>query len=307
MTETNCSYVSSHGLLKSCDLIILSLELPNIETYLGLLGKGQSIYLNSHLLYPFYTRYWKYIKVPVVLVTGNQDVNFPEGLPSNVLASFLNEPMLLHWFSQNMNLAHSTKTTPIPIGLDYHTLAGHIGIGHPWGKGEMPLKQEQQLLQISAEPISWNERLPIAFCNWHFFADLGDRQEALEKIEVSALFKIPQYQQRLLTWKMQRRFCFVASPEGGGRDCHRTWEALALGCVPIVKSWGEGDSLFEGLPVWIVKDWSEVTQKACEQKKREFENVVVDFSNCPKLSLKYWVDKIRCYYPSSNSTISASL
>jgi hypothetical protein len=33
-------------------------------------------------------------------------------------------------------------------------------------------------------------------------------------------------------------YAFVASPYGGGPDCHRTWEALILGCIPIVKSSG---------------------------------------------------------------------
>jgi hypothetical protein len=51
---------------------------------------------------------------------------------------------------------------------------------------------------------------------------------------------------------------FVASPHGNGLDCHRTWEALALGCIPIVKR-SPIDKVFQGLPVWIVGSWKEVT------------------------------------------------
>ncbi len=50
---------------------------------------------------------------------------------------------------------------------------------------------------------------------------------------------------------------YVLSPPGSGTDCHRTWEAIYLGAIPIVlrSAWGfaEGE-----LPVMIVDDWSEV-------------------------------------------------
>jgi tRNA U38,U39,U40 pseudouridine synthase TruA len=34
-------------------------------------------------------------------------------------------------------------------------------------------------------------------------------------------------------WRRHGGFAFVISPPGHGLDCHRTWEALALGCIPI--------------------------------------------------------------------------
>ena len=50
---------------------------------------------------------------------------------------------------------------------------------------------------------------------------------------------------------------YVLSPPGSGTDCHRTWEAIYLGAIPIVlrSAWGfaEGE-----LPVMIVDDWNEV-------------------------------------------------
>ncbi len=56
----------------------------------------------------------------------------------------------------------------------------------------------------------------------------------------------------------QSEYAFVISPHGNGVDCHRTWEALALGCVPIVRT-SPLDALYEGLPVLIVSNWCEVT------------------------------------------------
>ena len=60
------------------------------------------------------------------------------------------------------------------------------------------------------------------------------------------------------TWKAMSLTAFTLSPRGGGLDCHRTWEALVLGSVPVVKS-SPLDPLYAGLPVLVVGDWTELT------------------------------------------------
>lgn len=52
---------------------------------------------------------------------------------------------------------------------------------------------------------------------------------------------------------------FVVSPWGEGPDCHRTWEALAAGCIPIVRVHPGLANLFTNEPVLTVMDWSELT------------------------------------------------
>jgi hypothetical protein len=81
----------------------------------------------------------------------------------------------------------------------------------------------------------------------------------------------------------------VLSPHGNGLDCHRTWEALALGCIPIVKSSGV-DPLFEGLPVWIVHEWSEVTQEGMDTVVQAFKGQAF---NMERLELSYWQNLLR--------------
>jgi len=53
------------------------------------------------------------------------------------------------------------------------------------------------------------------------------------------------------------RFKFVASPLGDGGDSNRTWDALYMGCIPIVQN----DLIYKklDLPFLIVNDYSEVT------------------------------------------------
>ena len=81
---------------------------------------------------------------------------------------------------------------------------------------------------------------------------------------------------------------FVLSPRGHGLDCHRTWEALYMGAIPIVKSSGM-DALFSDLPVLIVKDWSEITESFLLKKWAEMKNTHYNFE---KLYLSYWLSWI---------------
>ena len=57
------------------------------------------------------------------------------------------------------------------------------------------------------------------------------------------------------------RVKFVVSPPGAGPDCHRTWEAVAMGAVPIVRAHKGLAPLYDGEPVLVVNEWSDVTPK----------------------------------------------
>ena len=52
---------------------------------------------------------------------------------------------------------------------------------------------------------------------------------------------------------------FVVSPWGAGPDCHRTWEAVAMGAVPIVLAHKGLAPLFAGEPILVVERWADVT------------------------------------------------
>ena len=79
------------------------------------------------------------------------------------------------------------------------------------------------------------------------------------------------------------------TPHGNGLDCHRTWEALCTGSIPIVKT-SAIDSLFTDLPVLIVKDWSDVNMELLTKTIKEFKTKKFNYD---KLLLKYWIDKIK--------------
>jgi len=103
------------------------------------------------------------------------------------------------------------------------------------------------------------------------------------------VFYDPVFTPREIAWNHQSFFSFVLSPRGGGYDCHRTWEALLLGCIPILKSSGL-DPLFEGLPVLLVKDWSDLTKDRLVQFL--IQHSLKSYQK-EKLKLSYWVEQFR--------------
>jgi hypothetical protein len=89
---------------------------------------------------------------------------------------------------------------------------------------------------------------------------------------------------RTETWKTMTDYTFILSPYGNGMDCHRHWESIILGCIPIIKS-EEFRDMFSDLPVLNVKDWSDINDKLLEETIEKFSKI---HFNCDKLTLQYW-------------------
>ena len=81
---------------------------------------------------------------------------------------------------------------------------------------------------------------------------------------------------------------FVFSPRGNGVDCHRTWEALYLRTIPIVKK-STHMKEFEDLPIFFVDNWEEVCYTNLEQFYYKVKNNLYDLS---KMKISYWKNLI---------------
>jgi hypothetical protein len=238
------------------------------------------------------------IKTPFKLITNNSDATLPYDF-QNDCDTILNNQYLVHWFSQNWAIQHP-KVTRIPIGLDYHSLRPtkqkrliwEQPERNAWGIKKQPIEQEHELLHIRHNSRPFWERQIQAYANFQFLMTTrygkSDRPDALNTIPKDLVFYEPIKATRDICWKNMVQYAFVISPHGNGLDCHRTWEALALGCIPVVKSSGI-DRLFDNLPVWIVQDWKEVRFENMKQKIEEFKNKSLDYE---KLNLSYWKAKI---------------
>ena len=80
---------------------------------------------------------------------------------------------------------------------------------------------------------------------------------------------------------------FAISPQGNGVDCHRTWECLYLGVIPIVEN-SISMSFFQELPILFVDNYDIITEDFLHKKYNEFSNKKF---NLEKLNIKYWENK----------------
>jgi len=65
------------------------------------------------------------------------------------------------------------------------------------------------------------------------------------------------------------KYRFVISPEGNGIDCHRHYEALMAGCIPIVEKHPAVEEKYHGCPILWTNDYSEITIQYLNQKYEE--------------------------------------
>jgi hypothetical protein len=71
---------------------------------------------------------------------------------------------------------------------------------------------------------------------------------------------------------------FVISPEGNGVDCHRHYEALIAGCIPIVEDSQHIRDVYGECPILYTNDYSEITPEYLLKKYDEMIDKTYDFS-----------------------------
>ena len=84
---------------------------------------------------------------------------------------------------------------------------------------------------------------------------------------------------------------YILSPPGNGFDCHRTWEALIVGTIPIVKS-SCLDALLSDLPVLIVDDWPVVDEQFLHMRYEQMKQLFYT-DGIKKITYDYWEEKIK--------------
>ena len=276
------TYISSYNFIYICDHRIEkpqsdSTDVPS--TYPK--SNGETIYINTTAIPNFVKNYLPNIKYKFVLVSGDTDASIPDDY-INETKIILDNPLLLKWYAQNCILI-TDKLQQLPIGLDLHSLT-YIPM---WG----PLQTVQQQLDMIKEIQSIKvKKKNKCYSNFHFqmWTKFGyDRKDAINKIPKELVYYEPEKIPRRESFTKMIEYKYVISPLGNGLDCHRTWEAIILGCIPIVKKSGL-DPIYEGLPVLIVNDWSDVTQDLLDTFKP-------DYSNIKKIDLQYWIDLFNKY------------
>lgn len=237
------------------------------------------------------------LRHPIILMISGGDESFPSDYNIDV-NQFISNPNIYHIFAQNCDyMGISSKITPIPIGLDFHTIA-YKGYPSYWGETGSVKEQEEVLFTILDTLKPTHHRKIGAFVDFlhHTYKDKEGRDERGELFALLQDTGLIDYSEipiaRSDLWRQKGEYAFSISPHGNGLDCHRTWEDLALGCIVIVKT-SPLDPLYKGLPVVIVNNWDEITLENMEQWLTEYGDAFHNPSFREKLTHAYWNEKIQ--------------
>lgn len=174
----------------------------------------------------------------ITLIIHNSD-NIPNEAEMMNLSSRFNKVYSVNW------LGDRSIATPIPIGIENWS---HLRNGVPKDfaglvdKGLLPTSK-RSIKILSAFSLNTN---------------LAERSKAIEFSKSNSdVFQLPAFTSPREYRAIVANSRFVLSPPGNGVDCHRTWESIYLGAIPIVlkKSW---PFCHLDLPVLVVDDWVDI-------------------------------------------------
>lgn len=241
----------------------------------------------------FFDNIIQHIKTNIVLILIESDI-------INITKEQLNNNKIVKCFSWNTQIQHE-KLVSIPIGLNFKR---HYKSIITWIKenniNENTIIEREKLVCFNCSLDTSPERVVL---KEYIDKNLSHCCEKLAYIKPVSSSIIPSFIEGRIRVDVTNPTCyndwkkykFILSPFGTGIDCHRTWEAIMLGCIPIVKSSGI-DELFDDLPVVIVQDWDELTEDYLNEKYDEITiNKKEQEYNYNKLYFNYWKDKIEHY------------
>lgn len=197
------------------------------------------------------------------LLTHNSDIGI---LPE--YNHYVNSNKIIKWFGQN-NFLSNSKIVSIPIGIARQKYP-HGDIKLLSSISQQNFKKCNNVYKNFSAETNFNERIFI------------DTITTSNGIPMAA--KCSQYEYL----KAIAESNFVISPPGNGIDCHRIWECLYLGAIPVVKYHTVLEQ-FKHLPILFIDSWDEVTPDFLSSKlyMREAFNIKLE-----TLSFNYWRDLI---------------
>jgi hypothetical protein len=230
----------------------------------SLLKDGDIIYTHIFYVKQLFS-ILQYMKVKVIIVTHNADENADVIPPDNVIC----------WYSSNVTIEHP-RVKSLPLALE----------NNKWFKKVRKLDIMETRLR---KPIG-HKSLVYLNCN--------TANNPRERLPIYQMFEgkpwvttgrgknggdFVSYLENICNHK------YVFCPRGSNMDCHRRWESLHMGTIPIVRKDSNNWSYGNDLPILFINDWKEVTKELLIDKYPMFINGTW---NMKKLTFEYWKNKI---------------
>lgn len=262
--RTSFPFISGDTFRDYCDWIV---DEADINCDPRKVKEGDTIFVRTDMVPEFIANIHPLIPERYILVTHNSDYPIPG--PSS---SLLSDDKLIAWFGQNIEFEEHSKLHGLPIGI----------ANRYWSHGDIHLVSQAQVAAKSSQ------RPFMLYMNF-LIRTYPIERSLVYNTFVNQPFCITKtsLESDVYLYDLTQTK-FVLSPRGNGIDCHRTWEALLMGAIPIVIS-SSLNPLYENLPVLIINEWNEIT---FERLQEEWKRISTTKFDLEKLYAQYWFDQI---------------
>jgi hypothetical protein len=234
------------------------------------ISKGDIVFCSAYMLEDFKKYILPEISQKFILITHHSDMSIDK-----YHLDILDNSFLFRWYAQN-NTIHHPKLITIPIGLE-----------DAWRHNHGVIASFKNYL--NSDYNSGNKKPKILY-GFNVATNPKKRNYALKILErckradkFSGLAR--SYRNTL------SQYMFVASPEGNGIDCHRTWEALYMAVIPIVIKHPFYDTL-KNFPGLIIDDWSYLNKLSEFDLINLYEEHIKKVNNCKYIWSDFWKTKL---------------
>ena len=212
---------------------------------------------------------------PFVLVTAN---NLDLSSLTKDHLPIIENPKLIHWFGTHAGETHP-KFSPLPLGPKWNWKT--IKFGEKNENFEDSCKKLNKACKLVKHPFGSNNRSTLVYWNMDLSTTNSPNYVKEHKNIRNNIFQFLKNNKVINGKSTQNKdwetylsdlgdSVFCISPPGKAPDAHRTWEALHMGCIPIVSSFEPLNSLYEGLPVIIVNDWAKINIPFLRKNKKKY-------------------------------------
>jgi hypothetical protein len=147
---------------------------------------------------------------------------------------------------------------------------------------KFPIGMHYSYLKYQNRQTQLGEHKNLVFCGIREYTYINRSKEGLNRSIILHTLSSNSIENTLLPpseyFTTLPNYKFVISPEGNGVDCHRHYEALMAGCIPVVQESDHIRAIYGNCPILYTTDYSEITPEYLEKKYDEMIDQKYDFS-----------------------------
>lgn len=225
------------------------------KTYIDMSKKPKIIFLKTDWIELFKSKILPKIDYKFKLITHNGD----RPCPSENF-DLLEDDRLIAWYGMNCHLKHP-KLQPIPIGI----------ANEKWPHGDKNILHDVVTAKIL--------KTGLCYSNFDITTNPKRRPEIYNIIKQKGFVDVETHKLNFREYLTKlKSYKYVISPPGNSIDCHRIWESIYVGTIPIVERHVAMD-FFKELPILFVDNFSEITEELLQNSYNSIIKQSLEKSN----------------------------